>query len=82
DAVRKIALENAAIQFPHTIRTRPLGGALYAAHLHVRVDPETTVRDAHRLSHELAAEIRARIPAIVETTVHVEPFVDRRDDVQ
>ncbi|MBQ5789093.1 MAG: cation transporter [Thermoguttaceae bacterium] len=76
DAVRKIALENAAIQFPHKIRTRPLGGALYAAHLHVRVDPETTVRDAHRLSHELAAEIRTRVPAIVETTVHVEPFAD------
>lgn len=80
DAVRKIALENAAIQFPHKIRTRPLGGSLYAAHLHVRVDPETTVRDAHRLSHELAAEIRTRLPAIVETTIHVEPFVERRDD--
>ena len=79
DAVRKIALENAAIQFPHKIRTRPLGGSLYAAHLHVLVDPETTVRDAHRLSHELAAEIRARVPAIVETTIHVEPFEERRD---
>ena len=79
DAVRKIALENAAIQFPHKIRTRPLGGSLYAAHLHVRVDPETTVRDAHRLSHELAAEIRTRLPAIVETTIHVEPFEERRD---
>lgn len=78
DAVRKIALENAAIQFPHKIRTRPLGGSLYAAHLHVLVDPETTVRDAHRLSHELAAEIHARVPAIVETTIHVEPFDERR----
>ncbi|MBR4976739.1 MAG: cation transporter [Thermoguttaceae bacterium] len=80
DAVRKIALENAAIQFPHKIRTRPLGGSLYAAHLHVRVDPETTVRDAHRLSHELAAEIRTRVPAIVETAIHVEPFAERRAD--
>lgn len=80
DAVRKIALENAAIQFPHKIRTRPLGGSLYAAHLHVRVDPETTVRDAHRLSHELAAEIRTRVPAIVETTIHVEPFAEPRVD--
>ncbi len=78
DSVRKIALENAAIQFPHKIRTRPLGGSLYAAHLHVLVDPETTVRDAHRLSHELAAEIRACVPAIVETTIHVEPFDERR----
>ena len=82
EAVRKIALENAAIQFPHKIRTRPLGGSLYAAHLHVRVDPETTVRDAHRLSHELAAEIRARVPEVVETTVHVEPFVERLDDAR
>ena len=81
DAVRRIALENAAIQFPHKIRTRPLGGGLYAAHLHVRVDPETPVRDAHRLSHELAAEIQARVPAIVETTIHVEPFAERRDAV-
>ena len=80
DAVRKIALENAAIQFPHKIRTRPLGGSLYAAHLHVLVDPDTTVRDAHRLSHELAAEIRARVPAIVETTIHVEPFAEPRVD--
>ncbi len=78
DAVRKIALENAAIQFPHKIRTRPLGGSLYSAHLHVLVDPETTVRDAHRLSHELAAEIKTRLPAVVETTIHVEPFDERR----
>ncbi len=82
EAVRKIALENAAIQFPHKIRTRPLGGSLYAAHLHVRVDPETTVRDAHRLSHELAAEIRSRVPAVVETSVHVEPFAEPRDEAR
>lgn len=78
DAVRRVALENAAIQYPHKIRTRPLGGSLYAAHLHVLVDPETTVRDAHRLSHELAREIRTRLPEIVETTIHVEPFDERR----
>ena len=78
DAVRRIALENAAIQYPHKIRTRPLGGSLYAAHLHVLVDPETTVYDAHRMSHELAQEIRTRLPAVVETTIHVEPFDERR----
>ncbi len=78
DALRRVALENAAIQYPHKIRTRPLGGSLYAAHLHVLVDPDATVSDAHRLSHELAKEIRTRLPAVVETTIHVEPFDERR----
>ena len=61
------------VQGVHKIRTRPLGAALYGVDLHVQVDPNMNVRDAHYLSHLIQDELRSRFSEIVDTTVHVEP---------
>lgn len=61
------------VQGVHKIRTRPLGAALYGVDLHVQVDPNMNVRDAHVLSHQIQNELRTRFSEIVDTTVHVEP---------
>lgn len=61
----------------HKIRTRPLGAALYGVDLHVQVDPNMNVRDAHSLSHQIQDELRNHFSEIVDTTVHVEPEQDK-----
>ena len=61
------------VQSVHKIRTRPLGASLYAVDLHIQVDPDMNVRQAHDLSHLIQNELRTKLPQIVETTVHVEP---------
>ncbi|MBR0238445.1 MAG: cation transporter [Thermoguttaceae bacterium] len=61
------------VQGVHKIRTRPLGAALYGVDLHVQVDPDMNVRDAHYLSHQIQDKLRSKFAEIVDTTVHVEP---------
>lgn len=64
------------VQGVHKIRTRPLGAYLYGVDLHIQVDPNMNVRDAHVLSHYIKNELRSKFPDIVDTTVHVEPFME------
>ncbi len=61
------------VQGVHKTRTRPLGASLYGVDLHVQVDPNMNVRDAHRLSHQIQSELRRKFTQIVETSVHIEP---------
>lgn len=74
EQIRDAVLADEAALDVHKIRTRPLGGSLFAVDLHVLVAPETTVRAAHQTSHRLARQINATLPQIVETTIHIEPF--------
>jgi cation diffusion facilitator family transporter len=47
--------------------------------LHVGVDAELTVREGHRIAHEVRNAVRASNPAIADVLVHVEPD-DELDD--
>ncbi len=56
----------------HRLRTRGAGRARFAE-VDVFVDPELSVRDAHRLVARLEDRMHAELSDLV-TTVHVEPF--------
>lgn len=56
---------------------RKMGFSLYVD-LHMVVDGELTVREGHRLSHEVEDEIRAAVPQVAEVLVHVEPEEELR----
>lgn len=71
--IRSAVTENAEIQGVHKIRTRPLGGGRLAVDLHIQVDPEMTVRLAHRLSHHISSDIHEKIPDVVDVVAHIEP---------
>jgi cation diffusion facilitator family transporter len=46
--------------------------------LHVEVDPNISVQEGHRLSHEVKAKLQAELPQVRDVMVHVEPYdVDR-----
>ena len=74
--INDMVLSIDGVQGVHKIRTRPLGAALFGVDLHVQVDPNMNVRDAHFLSHQIQDELRNHFSEIVDTTVHVEPEQD------
>ncbi len=53
-------------------RIRKMGLDFYVD-LHVGVDAEMSVREGHRIAHEVKDAIRGRIPEVVDVLVHIEP---------
>ena len=46
--------------------------------LHIEVDPNISVQEGHRLSHEVKAKLQAELPQVRDVMVHVEPYDPRR----
>ena len=45
--------------------------------LHLEVDPELPVREAHRISHLVKDSVMAGCREVADVLVHVEPGIDR-----
>lgn len=56
---------------------RKMGPHVYVD-LHLEVDPDLSVREAHRIAHEVKDAIRTRWPEVADVLVHVEPAVESR----
>lgn len=48
-------------------------GYHYYVDLHAEVDPEMTVAKSHQIAHEIKDAVRARLPAVHDVLVHIEP---------
>lgn len=48
-------------------------GIYYWVDMHLEVDPDMTVRDAHQLAHQVKDIIREQQPRVADVLVHVEP---------
>jgi cation diffusion facilitator family transporter len=42
--------------------------------LHIEVDPDISVQEGHRLSHEVKDKLQRELPQVRDVMVHVEPF--------
>ena len=62
----------------HAVRTRGRPGELFMD-LHVMVDPQMTVQEGHRVSHEVANLMRSEMPSIKDIVVHLEPHISAVD---
>jgi cation diffusion facilitator family transporter len=51
-------------------------GMRYWIDMHIWVNPELTVREAHAISHRVKDAVRAALPAVQEVLIHVEPDGD------
>lgn len=51
-------------------------GYEYFADMHVEVDPNMTVRDAHLVAHIVKDNIRAELPQVRDVLVHIEPAAE------
>jgi cation diffusion facilitator family transporter len=46
--------------------------------LHIEVDPDISVQEGHRLSHQVKARLQRELPQVRDVMVHVEPFAKGR----
>jgi cation diffusion facilitator family transporter len=56
----------------HAVRSRAAAGITHVD-LHIHVDPDMSVADAHDLTHEVEAAIRRRFRAVGDVIIHTEP---------
>ena len=63
----------------HNIRSRGSESNTYID-MHVMVDPNMTVEDAHKLSHDIEDKIRRIINENAQVIIHVEPYYEKDMD--
>jgi cation diffusion facilitator family transporter len=70
--IESISLSFPDISYPHNLRTRRVGKTV-VIDLHVRMDPEMRVAQAHAVVSDLEHKLRERFGEDTITTVHIEP---------
>ena len=48
-------------------------GYQYLVDMHIQVDPQMTVANAHKISHRVKDHVRQKVPAVSDVLVHIEP---------
>lgn len=74
EAIRQMVGNFPQVRGVHKIRTRLLGCGNIAVDLHVQVDPQMEVMEAHRISHQIQTKLYSNDKSIIDVTVHVEPW--------
>ncbi len=72
--IEEIARKVPGIRDRHAIRVRRLGGAIFVD-MHVLVNPELTIREAHNLAHKVEELIKAKVDKVEDVVIHVEPAI-------
>jgi cation diffusion facilitator family transporter len=75
ESVRSAALATPGVVALEQCRVRKMGLDFYVD-LHVEVNGSLTVREGHRIAHEVKDAIRQAEPAVVDVLVHIEPADD------
>jgi divalent metal cation (Fe/Co/Zn/Cd) transporter len=70
--IEKVITSEKQILDWHKLRTRSLGREIFID-LHILVDPDLTVTEAHRIADNLEQSLHEQIPQPVNVMVHVEP---------
>jgi cation diffusion facilitator family transporter len=66
------ALAVAGVECVEKCLVRKMGNQ-YQVDMHIEVEPDMTVQEAHGIAHEVKDEIRRRVPSVRDVLVHVEP---------
>lgn len=76
--VRSIALSVKDVEGVHSIKINPMG-PYSSAELHIEVDGNLKLKDAHKICHNVEKEIINRVSGIEMAIVHVCPFDEECD---
>ena len=78
--ITEVARSVTGVEDCHRIRSR---GTESAAHvdLHLLIDGDLPLRDAHEIAHQVEEALRRAVPAIVDVTIHMEPSDDPDEDL-
>jgi cation diffusion facilitator family transporter len=70
--VEKIVLACPNVKMCHKVRSRGREDDVHVD-LHISVDPNMSVGESHKLSHDLQEEIKAKVPGVTDVIIHIEP---------
>lgn len=70
--IEAIARRHPQVRDCHEVRSRGREDQVYVD-LHVLVDADMSVEEAHRVANLIERDIRSQIPAVVDVVVHIEP---------
>ncbi len=73
ERIEKLSLATPGVVHVHRIKVHAMG-AYCKVDLHVCVDENLELREAHRIAHEVENNISKNMPEVSSVTVHVEPF--------
>ena len=71
--MEQIILAEPGVSAPHHLRTRRIGN-YYAIDVHIRMDGDLPLREAHRATAAIEARLRARFGSGTLINIHVEPL--------
>ena len=71
--ILSIVSENPKVKEPHNLRTRRIGND-FAIEVHIRVDGDMSVREAHALTKEIERKLYQKYGNTTHVVIHVEPF--------
>ncbi len=71
-AVESIVKGVEGVKGCHDIRTRGSAQHVYLD-MHIQVDPDIPIKDAHNIAHRVEGRIISEFPAVADIVVHVEP---------
>ena len=71
--ILSIISENPKVKEPHNLRTRRSGND-FAIEVHIRVDGDMSVREAHALTKEIERKLYQKYGNTTHVVIHVEPF--------
>lgn len=74
--VRRVVLEVPGVLDTHNIRSRGESNAI-ALDLHIHLDGDLSLSDAHRKTHEVKRHLMASFPAVYDVVIHTEPATPR-----
>ncbi len=75
--IDQVIYQTQGVESWHKVRTRGRSDEIFID-LHIKVDPDITVREGHEVAHHVQNAIRAAIPTVADVTVHVEPAAERK----
>ena len=73
DEIDKVAKTVIGVMGCHGIRTRG-NDSFVNIDMHVQVDPELKIGEAHKVSHSVKASLKKQFPEAVDIMIHIEPY--------
>lgn len=74
EQIKNLALAHGEVRGIHELRTRQAGQVSFIQ-LHLEMEPELTLAEAHAIADQVEAEIRAAVPA-ADVIIHQDPYLD------
>lgn len=73
--IEQVALQEPGVVEAHNVRSRGPADDIHVD-LHILVDPQTPIAEAHRIGHRVEQRLRQRWRGLSDVVVHVEPALE------